>query len=86
MIISDIDYLEQVCSISAIHIEGGRKAVAISKFSGDAFGLSSFVSTVIKNKAITGDRGDFANSFVHGISISYGGSASASGSSTSYVG
>lgn len=86
MIISDIDYLEQVFEISDLHVEGGRKAVAISRFSGDAFGLASFVSTAIRNKAITGDKGDFASSFVNVTSISYGGSASASAASTSYVG
>jgi hypothetical protein len=84
MIISDIDYLEQVSETSTLHLSGG-KAIAISSFWALAFGPSTYTSAVVNNQVVVSPNTSFASSSVQVTAASSGSSVSAIASSSATV-
>lgn len=74
MIISDIDYLESLDETYTKHLNGGR-AIAISGFSAEAYGNSTNISIILKNRAISRSGFDFTSSSVRITSIASGDNA-----------
>lgn len=62
MIISDIDYLDSISETSAMYVNGGGSALAISGFSAQAYGDSTSVITYIRNRAVSQPRKSSASS------------------------
>lgn len=62
MIISDIDYLDSISETSAMHVNGGGSALAISEFLAQAYGDSTSVISYIRNRAVSQPRKSSASS------------------------
>lgn len=85
MEIRDLEYLnsEVTTEVTTLGIEGGA-ALAISSFSGTAFGSASLVTTVVKNQAVNVGGIRFAFSSVSVTSVASGSGAIAQSSASSY--
>ena len=64
MRISDLDYLESIPETDAMHVNGGR-AIAISEFLALVYGDVSNISTIVKNRSVSGGDRDSASSYVN---------------------
>ncbi|BAZ05408.1 hypothetical protein [Calothrix sp. NIES-3974] len=85
MIIADIDYLEHISEMPAVHLNGGRKALAISNFQALAFGNSTYTSSSLNNQTVAYPGYSSASSIVKVIAASSGGVVVASASSSAYA-
>ncbi|KAF3888905.1 MULTISPECIES: hypothetical protein [Nostocales] len=87
MIISDLEYLEQIPEISAVSLINGGGAIAISGFSALAYGQFTNTSSRVNNRTVTGDRNSFASSSVSVTSVASGSNtfSNSSASSSAYV-
>jgi hypothetical protein len=71
MRISDLDYLNSVPETSALDLNGGG-AVAIVRFSADAYGSATYTGTVVNNLAVASPYGSLAKSYVRVTAIASG--------------
>jgi hypothetical protein len=83
MEIRDLDYLSLTNEVAVNGIEGGY-SLALSRFSANAFGSSSLVTTSVDNRAITMPKFKFASSSVRVISAASGWGSSAVAFASSY--
>lgn len=85
MIIADIDYLEDISEMPAVHLNGGSRALAISNFQALAFGNSTHTSASLNNQTVAYPGYSSASSIVKVIAVSNGGTVFASASSSAYA-
>jgi hypothetical protein len=82
MIISDLSCLDSLSGTDAMYLYGGD-AIAISRFSANAFGTSTNTSTFLRNFVRSGSGVSVATSSVRVSSTASGQNASVSSSASS---
>lgn len=86
MIISDLNYLEYITETSCVDISGGRRATAISAFSGLAVGDSTYTSASVQNLSSTNPSdSSFAKSSVKVLASASGNNVLVNTTAISYA-